>query len=60
MRATKRRRPLPRDLCKVLEVSTRQNIVELVSYVGSPEHKDAPNKLIDNPGQIRPRSDATI
>lgn len=55
MRATKRRRPLPRAVTDDPgSVSDRHAMAAQVTYVGSPEHKDTPS-FAGNPPKPRPR-----
>lgn len=56
MRAPKRRRPPLRRIVPVPESTDLEEVASRVSYVGSPEHKDAPSFA----GHPKPRSDATI
>lgn len=55
MRAPRRRRPLVRKINPPQGVDFNQ-LSERVSYVGSPEHKNAPSFA----GQPKPRADASI
>ena len=57
MRAPKRRRKMVRRIVQTPpDEDQRNELADRVSYVGSPEHKDAPSFA----GQPRPRADATI
>lgn len=55
MRAPRRKRPLRRKVTSQVTIDVAK-ITEQVSYVGSPEHKDAPSFA----GFQRPRKDASI
>lgn len=56
MRAPRRRRPLPRVVGPIPDGVDLEDVARRASYVGSPEHKDAPSFA----GQPRPRADASI
>ncbi len=56
MKATKRRRPQVRSLGPAPDGVSLAEVAALVSYVGSPEHKDTPSFA----GAPRPRADASI
>jgi hypothetical protein len=56
MRAPRRRRPLARKPAPAPPGTDLETLAARASYVGSPEHKDAPSFA----GQPRPRADASI
>ena len=56
MRASRRHRPLVRSIVVAPSDVDLSSLAERVSYIGSPEHKDAPSFA----GWPRPRADATI
>lgn len=56
MRAPQRHRPAPRRISPPPPGTDLAGVAAKASYVGSPEHKDAPTFA----GQPKPRSDASI
>ena len=56
MRATKRRRPRTREKCRTIEAEELVTLAGLVTYIGSPEHKEIPSPA----GHPKPRADASI
>lgn len=56
MRAPRRRRPLLREIAPVPHTVDLEAVADRASYIGSPEHKDAPSFA----GQPKPRADAAI
>lgn len=56
MRSPGRKRPPLRVIADLPAEADRQNIANRASYVGSPEHKDAPSFA----GHPKPRSDASV
>ncbi len=58
MKIPERKRKTPYKLVSKLPDDI-DNLINRVRYVGSPEHKDAPNDLI-NPNYHKPRADASI
>jgi len=59
LKAPNRKRPLPKKLCRGFSKAQLDRLVKKVSYVGSPEHKDQPNRLIPAE-QHKPRANASI
>lgn len=57
MKAPKRKRPLNNKLIGKFDTKEMQLIASQVRYVGSPEHKQNPNKIT---GYAKPRADASI
>lgn len=56
MRAPKRKRPIRRRVAGPQPGMDLEALARRVSYIGSPEHKDAPSFA----GQPKPRADASI
>ncbi|MFH2143589.1 MAG: hypothetical protein ABIJ97_14275 [Bacteroidota bacterium] len=57
MRAPKRKRPLINKLIENFDKDELRKISSMVRYIGSPEHKNSPNKIT---GFSKPRADASI